>query len=361
MKVVLLGNAKSIHIIRWANGLSKKGIDIHLISLDDKPEADVYDSEVSFHKLKGRPPYGYFLSVLHLKQLLKQINPDILNVHYASGYGTLGRLANFHPLLLSVWGADVYDFPNENKIKRQLIIKNLRGAEGIASTSNAMLKVTNALYEHRNTFVTPFGVDTDVFLPSSNKPENNAIIIGTVKTLSPKYGIDTLIKAFSIVKINNNGVPLKLEIVGAGPQEADLKSLTNDLGLNDFVKFYGFVEHKKIVPLLQDFDIYVALSRLDSESFGVAIIEASSCGVPVVVSDADGPAEVVVDGTTGFVVPKNDEYAAAKALEKLIIDPNLRKTMGANGRTHVVNNYSWEKSLEIMIYAYEKTCERGCS
>lgn len=357
MKVVLLGNAKSTHVVRWANGLSRRGLGVIVISLDFPFSKDLFDSTVSIIKLKGKPPLGYYYSFLELRNLLKKISPDLLNVHYASGYGTLARLARFHPTMLSVWGSDVYLFPRKSKLHWTIIRNNLSFADGIGSTSNAMLHETSTIYSHIKSFVTPFGIDTDLFKPISESGQKDEVIIGTVKTLAAVYGIDVLIKAFSIVKDKLPAIRLKLIIVGSGPEENNLKTLVLELGLKDSVEFYGFVDNNKVPAILQKFDVYVTLSH--SESFGVAILEASACGVPVVVSDADGPAEVVIDGTTGFVVTKNDEHAAANALEKLIVNSELRKSMGMNGRAHVMKNYSWEKSLNIMIDAYEKTCERG--
>src|SRR5690606_39546541 len=91
-------------------------------------------------------------------------------------------------------------------------------------------------------------------------------------------------------------------------------------------------------------DVYVALSRQDS--FGVAILEASSCGVPVVVSDADGPAEVVADNQTGFIVPVDDPGFAAARIIDLVLNPELRAQMGALGREHVLRHYTWDRSEE---------------
>lgn len=352
MKVVILGNAKSIHIIKWVNGLSDRSIDVHLISLDSPPSENSYVKNVNIYKLHANVPFGYYTAALELKKLLKMINPDLMNAHYASGYGTLARLSGFHPILLSVWGADVYDFPRKSLLCKNLIVSNLRNADGIGSTSNAMLKVTNRLYTNPHTFITPFGVDTQLFKPYVQRVPTKKIVIGTVKTLAQKYGIDTLINAFSILQAKIEDIPMQLVIVGKGPQENDLKSLVSKLGLNDRVEFLGFIEHSKLVSILQSFDIFVALSRYDSESFGVAIVEASACGLPVVVSDADGPAEVVINNFTGLIVPKNNELAATKAIEELVLDSEKRKRMGQFGRAHVEKNYSWDKSLDTMIEAY---------
>jgi glycosyltransferase involved in cell wall biosynthesis len=115
------------------------------------------------------------------------------------------------------------------------------------------------------------------------------------------------------------------------------------------------VPHTEVPNELAKIDIYVALSRMDSESFGVAIIEASAAGRPVVVSDAGGLPEVAVEGKTGFVVPRENPVAAAGALERLIFDPELRHKMGVAGQQHVAENYSWDVCIMKMVEMYEST------
>ena len=89
----------------------------------------------------------------------------------------------------------------------------------------------------------------------------------------------------------------------------------------------------------------------------MAIIEAGACGLPAVVSDADGPAEVVEDGVTGLIVPRGDVIASATALMQLVDDVELRLRMGGAGRDHVVEMYSWEHSLDLMEQAYRDTID----
>src|SRR5690606_18282706 len=170
--------------------------------------------------------------------------------------------------------------------------------------------------------------------------------------------IDILLEAFSILRTMlqrekpDIAQRLRLLIVGGGPQETQLKKMASELGISEQTEFRGRIPHSLVPQSLRELDIYVALSVRDSESFGVAIVEASACGLPVVVSDADGPREVVVDGKTGFVVPKKDPNAAAAALRRLVLDAELRRRMGAAGRKHVLANYTWEQCVDTMISAY---------
>jgi len=353
MKIVLLAGANSIHTVRWANGLASRGIDVYLISAHDI--AHMLDGRVYAHILKKKAPFGYVTAVLEVRRLLKKIKPELLNAHYATGYGLLARLVGFKPTMLSVWGSDVYDFPEKSFFHRSILKSNLKFATTIASTSNCMALKTSDTFRHQRLFITPFGIDETIFSPG-NKPKDirDKIVLGTVKTLKPLYGVDLLIRAFSNTwKTLGSPEFLRLEISGGGPDLAVLKSLAEDLGVARQVFFYGEVVHADVVKMINRMDIYCAFSR--QESFGVAILEASACEKPVIVSDADGLAEVTLDGITGLVVPNEDVGACVSAMTKLINDEQLRRRLGLSGRKHVLKNYTWNRSLDLMITAYEKT------
>ncbi len=356
MKVCLLAGRNTIHTVRWANGLAERGLEVHIATLHDGQEP--LDARVIVHHLPFGAPWGYYLATPAMRRLLKEIRPHILNAHYASGYGTLARLSGFHPLLLSVWGSDVYDFPESGAFARALLIKNLKAADAIGSTSHAMARQTEKYWQPGQMFITPFGVDHHLFRPSSEPESDETVTIGTVKTLAPKYGIDTLIEAFSLLRARlvkeepTIADKIRLLVVGDGPQGAVLRQQVNNLGLSSVTTFAGKVPHSEVPVWLGRLDIYVALSR--SESFGVAVLEASACELPVVVSDADGPKEVVEHGRTGLVVPRNDPIAAAEALYALVMDRDKRRSMGKAGREHVLASYTWERSLDIMIEAYKE-------
>lgn len=330
-----------------------RGIDVHLVSAHGSPLE--LDSRVNLHILKNNAPLGYFSAVFEVRNLIKQIQPGLVNAHYATGYGLLARLVGFKPTLLSVWGSDVYDFPEKSFLHRWLLRGNLKSATAIASTSHCMARKTVETFQHKNVFITPFGIDETIFSPcTKSEVLQNQIVLGTVKTLKHGYGIDVLIKAFAQAW-KTLGYPenLKLEISGGGTDLDELQNLAQDVGISKQVLFHGQVNHQDVTKMLNRLDIYCAFSRF--ESFGVAILEASSCVKPVIVSDADGPAEVTLDGTTGLVVPKEDIDASAKAMIKLIQDETLRKKMGKAGRQHVLEHYTWEKSLDLMIAAYKET------
>ncbi|MDL2337169.1 MAG: glycosyltransferase [Pseudomonadota bacterium] len=349
MRVAFLSAANSVHAIRWVNGLVGRGLDVHLLSAHDAGAG--VDPRVQMHRLSRSAPWAYLLSSGELAASLETIAPDLLNAHYATGYGLLARLTGFRPTLLSVWGSDVYDFPRISPAHRWMLRGNLRAAAAIASTSDCMARRVCALGVPVRPFVTPFGVDEQIFVPGRLNAVPGEIVIGTVKTLARTYGVDVLIEAFAMtVQRIGPATRLRLEITGAGPEQSALEALVGRLGLSATVTFHGAVPHARVPEMLHRMDIFVALSR--EESFGVAAIEAAACEKPVVVSDAEGLAEVTRHEETGLIVPRDHAAAAADALTRLVRDEALRIRLGRAGRARVLQHYTWDRSLDRMIEVY---------
>lgn len=221
------------------------------------------------------------------------------------------------------------------------------------STSYAMRDETQK-YTNKNILITPFGVDINVFKPVNIILNNGKddIVIGIVKSLEPVYGIEFLIKAFAILKNKYPKLPLKLLIVGDGSLRKRLEELVINLQIEETVHFIGKIPYDEIYKYHNMLDIAVYPS--ESESFGVSVIESGACEKPVVVSDVGGLPEVVENGKTGFVVEYGNVAAISNALEKLVLDKQLRKCMGKNARKRIIQLYDWEDSVECMCKIYQK-------
>jgi glycosyltransferase involved in cell wall biosynthesis len=362
MTVAFLADRSDIHTVRWVNGLSDRGYDISLVTMH--PGGDPVRSDVSVHVLPFGAPHGYLLNVPFLRKVLSHSDPDLLHTHFASGYGTLARLGGTRPLLLSLWGSDVYEFPYRTPVHRHILVGNLDAADHLCSTSRDMAQQTRSLDDaNRSISITPFGVDTTIFSPDGSEwrsilEENGMekIVIGTVKKLEHKYGVDILIRAFANLRDHlatehpDIAEALRLLIVGDGPLNEELKTLAYERGIGEFTTFVGKVPHTEVPAYLRTLDVYVAASR--TESFGVAVIEAASCQCPTVVSNVGGLPEVVDDGETGFIVEREDVEATIKALRKLVLDPVARRKMGRAGRSYVEKFYSWPSCLDRMEEVY---------
>jgi glycosyltransferase involved in cell wall biosynthesis len=291
--------------------------------------------------------------------LLASIKPNLLHTHYASGYGTLSRLVGFFPTILSIWGSDVFEFPYESRLNRFLLRKNLEAADYLWATSNALQRQAMKFVAPRKPIaITPFGVDCEQFRPALPSASDDGFVVGTVKALEPVYGVDKLFRAFALFK---DRVPrerrLKLIVAGGGSLRSELGRLAFQLGIADQTEFTGPVAHKRVPRLLDQFSVFVALS--ERESFGVGVLEASACELPVIVSDAGGLPEVVVHGETGFVVPGGDSTLAANALECLFRDGDLADRIGQDGRRFVLANYEWRDSVEHAESLYRTVLADG--
>jgi glycosyltransferase involved in cell wall biosynthesis len=369
MRVFILSDPDCIHTKRWISSLSRHNIDIFLFGLnkfntvyyDEYTNVSTYSIDM-VSNLKNRISSGTFEKLKYLKMLkilkrkIKEFRPDILHAHYATSYGLLGALMNFHPYIISVWGSDVYDFPKVSFIHKKILQYNLSKADKILSTSHIMAKETHK-YTDKPIEITPFGVNLNIFKKTEDFIDNHEeIIIGTVKTLAPKYGIDILIRSFKIVLDNNYDKNLRLQIIGEGEDKDKLKFLVSELGIKNNVDFLGKVENHLLYKYYNRFSVSVSVS--DSESFGVVAVEAMACECPVIVSDADGFTEVVVNNETGFIVPKRNVVATAAAIQKFIDDNTLRDKMGKKGRQRVKKLYNWDNNVNQMVDIYNRIVKK---
>lgn len=349
LKIAILGSAASVHTVKIVNGLHERGHTVVLFSLPnhrDNEDAILDGVRVVYLKYSGAK--GYYLNCFNLKRILLNEDFDILNAHYASGYGTLARLVKFTPLVISVWGSDVLLFPFQSKLNNKIIKKNLYATNAIFSTSNIMAQKTKLLSD-KEIFVTPFGVNTDLFSPKQ-KAHSVEIVIGYIKSISKTYGTKYLIEAFSEL-IGKTQFPIKLEIYGAGDQLDEMRNLVTELGIDKNVTFHGHIPNNQVPASLNTFDIFCAPSV--NESFGVSTIEAMSCGIPCITSDADGLAEIMVDGETGFVVDRCNATALCEKMLVLINDKDLKNAMGESARKHVLEYYDISENIKTIEKYFE--------
>ncbi len=146
---------------------------------------------------------------------------------------------------------------------------------------------------------------------------------------------------------------LRLAFVGGGSEAlvAELRRDMARLGLDGRVTFTG--SRRDIPAVLAAADLAVSAST-DPEAFGRAAIEAQAMGTPVIATDHGGSRETVLPGVTGWLVPPGDATALAAALEDALSDPERLKAMGANGRQHVLANFTTRQMLEKEFSAYER-------
>lgn len=356
-RLALLSKASDVHTVKWARHFQRRGYQVSVLSL---VPGEIPDVEVIHLRPRGASKLWYLGTLPALRAALQRLQPDIVHAHYASSYGLLAALSGFEPVVISVWGSDVYEFPETSPLHAMTLRRVLRRARVICSTSYAMADHTARIVgkPESQICVTPFGVDLENF--SYSEPSGVPVVIGVVKKLEPKYGIDVLLRAFAIV-LSRARVPVRLQITGDGTQRGNLEQLASQLGLGQSVTFTGAVPHRDVPKVLETFKIFVVPSVSHSESFGVAAVEASASGLPVVASRIGGLPEVVVDSINGLLVPARDPAALAEALLRLTHDERLRCDLGRRGREFVALKYEWKANAALMEQIYDRLLEAGHS
>ncbi|MBY0336076.1 MAG: glycosyltransferase family 4 protein [Acetobacteraceae bacterium] len=201
--------------------------------------------------------------------------------------------------------------------------------------------------------VIPNGIDPARLRPSGGDVRvecgiaPDAPVIATIGSLIPRKGHDVLLRAL----VQLPGVTLL--VGGEGPQRAELEALAAAFGVAERVRFLGQVDD--VAKVIQAADIFALASR--HESFGLVLAEAGWFGRPVVAARSGGIAEVVAEGETGLLVPRDDPAALAAALGRLLADPAMRARMGEAGRARVEQRFTVGRMADGFEAAYAELAE----
>ncbi len=232
----------------------------------------------------------------------------------------------------------------ENKIKQK---ETLEFADKIIVTLNCVKKYIPEKY-HKKIIKIPIGADTYYFTPAEMLPDNNTILF--LAYLVKRKGLKYLIEAINIIK---NRVPcIKLLVVGEGPDKHYFEELTKHYGLEKYIQFCGHVNHSDTPDYFRKAQIYVLPSL--GEPFGMSLVEAMSCGLPIVATDAGGAPEVIGDYNKKYLVPPRDSGALAEAIIKLLLNYEECKSTGLANREFAVRNYDWRIITSKYNTLYEK-------
>jgi glycosyltransferase involved in cell wall biosynthesis len=235
---------------------------------------------------------------------------------------------------------------------------NLKKADLLMSTSIVM-KEELKRYTKQEILVTPFGVDTTIFCKKDNKLKvPGTIYIGTIKPIEEKYGIVHIIHAAKLVIEGDPHHTYKFMLIGSGSNLNHYQSIIDKLNLTNYFEITGRIPFVEISNYHNLLDIFLNVSIDDSESFGVAAVEAMACKKPVIVTDVGGLLEVVNHGEFALVVKKEDPSALASAIRHLVDNEDEARKLGEKARQHVLTHYDWRNNLQKMISAYENLLEQ---
>lgn len=341
MKVCFLAPASNYHTKKWCKWFNDNGHIVHVVSFieDEIENVTVHYIDTGASANSGdAQKIRYLFKAKAVKRIVNDINPDIVNVHYATSYGTVAALAGLKGYVLSVWGMDVYDFPKKSFLHKAMLKFSLNRATHLFSTSKAMAEETRK-YTNKNIEVTPFGVDMNLFNPALRKRNDSEFIVGTVKALTPKYGIDILIKAVAKICKERPDIPIRLRIAGKGEKEQEYKQLAIDEGINCITEWLGFISQPECAREWANMDVAIVPSTVESESFGVSAVEAEACGTPVIITDIPGLMEATSPGKSSYVVSRSNVDELANAIILFYENVEMRLSVGKEGRNFVEKLY----------------------
>ena len=268
------------------------------------------------------------------------------------------------PYSLFLYGADLLSEQHKirhSAIKRRMARAIFGGAAVLVAISNwtrdLALTVLGDLgldgHGQRLRVIHP-GTDPTHFRPGADAvdlrerlglPDRGTRWLVTVARLQQHKGMDTVIAALPAILARAPDV--RYAVAGTGPDRERLEKLANKLGLGDRVRFLGGVSDRELPALYNLASVYVGASRraerLGVEGFGIALVEASACGRPVVAGNSGGIPDAVRDGETGFLVPPEEPAAFADAICRLLADPAAAQRMGQNGRRAVETYFNWDR------------------
>lgn len=362
--VLMLAASGSLHTRRWACDLATAGYAITLLTADpaEPPEyVQAYEAAgVDVQRLPYGSKSGFIRSAGYVYRRVMAYETEgrpvtFLHAFYTSEYGLLAVLSGAAPVLLSVMGTDVFSYADKSWLHRRGIAWILKRADYVAATSKTMVQRVASLTDGLvQAYHTPFGVDTRLFRPQADKyraPEPKSLRIISVRHLHHKYGLDVLIEALRLFREQHPEADIKLHIGGDGPEREALQQQIQNSFPDGQICLLGRIPPDELPELLPAYDVFVAPSR--EESFGVAILEASACGLPVIGSETGGIPEVIIHEETGLLFPTEDAQALYQALYSLYKHPEKRRNMGRAGADFVHRSYSRTMALNGMKAVYE--------
>ena len=203
-----------------------------------------------------------------------------------------------------------------------------------------------------NIVIVPNAVNAKIYAPSAELRQGRPLI-GHVGRLKKYKSVDHLLRAFEIVL---KDIPdARLRIVGDGDFRSDLEKLAHELAIADQVEFTGYLSEAEKVRHLNQMSVAVNCSA--KEGWGLTVIEANACGVPVVASDVPGLRDSVVDEKTGLLYEFGNIEQLAQKITLVLRDENLRNRMRVDA-LEWGRSFNWEESAKKMIAFLEKVIER---
>jgi colanic acid/amylovoran biosynthesis glycosyltransferase len=297
--------------------------------------------------------YGlfYFTEALMVARWMRANGYTHLHVHFATEGANVGLVLHaFFPctMSLTVHGPDEFYNAKEHFLREKIDAVDFMVCIGRFARSQVM-KLSPGSRWHKFD-ICPLGVDPELFVPAPRKDEGQPFNILCVGRLTPAKGQRVLIDACRLLR--DQGRSFRLVVVGAGPDENELKALVREYGLQDLVEFTGPLNQDQVIARYAKADAFALPSF--AEGIPVVLMEAMASGVPCVTTRITGIPELIRDGIDGLLVTPSDSAELADALVALMDDPELRKDLARTGRERVVAEYHLSHNVDRLAETFKR-------
>jgi glycosyltransferase involved in cell wall biosynthesis len=318
--------------------------------------ARLRDAGLPIHDLGGRSLAG---QGLHLGRLLRRRGFDVLAA-YGLRAGLLGRFAANAAapktkVVIGVRGLLTTEVERTDSPKARFALLAERLTSWMVDVYDANspgageLLAQSGVRRDRIRYI-PNGIDLDRWArPNGGRSGTGVPLIVSVARFVPRKRQQDLLVALSLLA--REGVSFNAVLAGAGPTLADCQRFAGQLGLEDRVSFPGRLDPDAVAELLGRAEV-ACLSSL-WEGMPGFIMEAMAAGLPVVATNVNGSDELVLDGSTGYLVPAEDPEALKDTLGAIISDPLLAARLGVAGRERIKREYSLDAMVEAKQELYE--------
>jgi len=354
MKILLIAPGASFHTIRWMERLQDSGFEVVLYAQDNVIPAGKFKVVKKSWSDNGgilkNPILNLFREYKALKNVIENELPDLIHLHWLFSPTAIALSFVRHKRIVGTpWGSDL--LPTNEKShwgRRQKLIykislkKIIRSIDHFTCDADHMkLRLIELGANPDSIEIVYFGTDSQIFSPQKRShllrekwgAISDDIVILSTRHFFPVYDIPTLIRAFCLV--NRKFSNTFLVLGGGGDELENLKRQIADIGIEKRVRFLGHLENDEFVKSIASADIYVSTSTSDG-GLASSVAEAMASQLPVVVTQFGENEKWINERNSGLSFPIGDSGVLAENLEKLILDPELRVSMGKAGRATVI-------------------------
>lgn len=348
--ICYLSDAPSVHTQRWAYTFAGLGHKVSVISF--RPSEIEGVNVIHVGGDKPLTAVNYLFQAPKIRNIINNLDIDILHAHYCTSYGFIGALSTKHPLVVTTWGSDILVSPEKSILYRLLVRWVLHQADLVTSMADHMTRqILLRNYANPLKLITlPFGVDTNEFNPSyrqNNKGRMGLLVLST-RRLDKICDISTFIKAVPIVL---KKVPeVKFIVASDGPLREELEAMVTQSNLSETIVFAGWIPQNDLPILLANADIVVSTAISDGNN--ISLNEAMACGAFPIATDIPANREWLNDGENGLLFPPGDAEALATKIVIALQNPKLRIRAAQLNWEIIQKRASWELFTKIMEQHY---------